>query len=114
MQRPWATAHGDLLVRYISAYIEAQRCLLVPANKPAVLDLITKQWHLSALEANDVYHLMTKKGWYEEDARFDMEGFKNVLKLRAAVEGQWGGKPPATDKYLHLSYYRQALSNLKP
>jgi hypothetical protein len=37
-----------------------------------------------------------------------------VLKLRAEVEGQWGGKPPGEDKYLDLSYYRQALSSLKP
>ena len=114
VQRSWAKAHSDLLVRYISAYIEAQRWLLAPANKPAVLDLLGKQWHLSAGEANDVYDLMTREGWYEEDARFDMEGFKNVLKLRAEVEGQWGGKPPAADKYLDLSYYRQALTSLKP
>jgi ABC-type nitrate/sulfonate/bicarbonate transport system substrate-binding protein len=114
VRRPWAKAHADLLVRYISAYIEAQRWLLAPANKPVVLELITRQWHLSPSEATDVYDLMTKKDWYEEDARFDMEGFKNVLKLRAEVEGQWGGKPPGEDKYLDLSYYRQALSSVKP
>jgi hypothetical protein len=56
---------------------------------------------------------MTKKGWYEEDARFDRQGFENVLKLRAEVEGQWGGKAPAREKYLDLSYYRQALSGPK-
>lgn len=114
VQRPWAKAHADLLIRYISAYVEAQRWLLAPANKPAVLELITQQWHLSASEASDIYELMTQKGWFEEDARFDLEGFKNVLKLRAEVEGQWGGKPPSADKYLDFSYYDQALTGLKP
>ncbi len=114
VQRPWAKAHSDLLIRYISAYIEAQRGLLAPANQVAVLELITRQWRLSPSEANDVYDAMAPKGWYEEDASFDMEGFKNVLKLRAEVEGQWAGKPPAADKYLDLSYYQRALSKLKP
>ena len=47
-----------------------------------------------------------------KDARFDMEGFKNVLKLRAEIEGQWGGTPPAPDKYIDLSYYDKALAGL--
>jgi hypothetical protein len=38
--------------------------------------------------------------------------FKNVLKLRAEIEGQWGGKPPAPDKYIDLSYYNKALAGL--
>ena len=47
-----------------------------------------------------------------KDAKFDLEGFKNVLKLRAEIEGQWGGYPPAPDKYFDLSYYNKALAGL--
>jgi ABC-type nitrate/sulfonate/bicarbonate transport system substrate-binding protein len=110
----WAKDHADVLVRYLAAYVEAQRWLLSPANKQPVLELLAKQWHLSATEAAETYDLMTKNGWYEEDARFDIDGFKNVLKLRAEVEGQWGGTPPAADKYFDLSYYQRALAKLKP
>lgn len=46
------------------------------------------------------------------DAKLDLEGFKNVLALRAEIEGQWGGKPPAPDKYVDLSYYDRALAAL--
>ena len=42
---------------------------------------------------------MTRPGGFAKDAQFDLEGFKNVLKLRAEVEGQWGGHPPALEKY---------------
>jgi hypothetical protein len=28
------------------------------------------------------------------DAKFNLEGFRNVLKLRADIESQWGGNPP--------------------
>ena len=48
-----------------------------------------------------------------KDGKFDMEGFKNVLKLRAEIEGQWGGTAPAPDKYLDLSYYNKAVAGLK-
>ena len=39
-----------------------------------------------------------------------MEGFRNVLALRAEMEGQWGGRAPAPDKYLDLSYYERAFN----
>jgi hypothetical protein len=39
-----------------------------------------------------------------------MPGFNNVLKLRAEIEGQWGGTPPPAEKYLDLSYYEKALA----
>ena len=42
------------------------------------------------------------------DARFNLDGFKNVLALRAEIEGSWGGKAPAPDRYLDLSYYEKA------
>ena len=35
------------------------------------------------------------------------------MKLRAEIEGQWGGKPPAPEKYVDLSYYDRALSGLR-
>ena len=44
------------------------------------------------------------------DAKFDMEGFKAVLALRAEMEGQWGGKAPAPDRYIDLGYYERALA----
>jgi hypothetical protein len=41
-----------------------------------------------------------------------MQGFRNMLSLRAEMEGQWGGVAPAPDKYLDLSFYDRALSSL--
>jgi hypothetical protein len=56
---------------------------------------------------------MNHPGGFAADARLDMEGFKNVLKLRAEVEGQWGGHPPAPEKYYDSTYYAAALAKLK-
>ncbi len=47
---------------------------------------------------------------FTPDAKFDLEGFKNVLALRAEVEG---GKPADPQRYIDLAYYDQALKLLK-
>ena len=39
-----------------------------------------------------------------------MEGFRNVLKLRATHES--GGEAPSPEKYIDLSYYQKALAGL--
>jgi hypothetical protein len=51
-------------------------------------------------------------GGFAKDARFDVEGFKSTLKLRAEIEGQWAGTPPPPEKYIDLSYYERALAGL--
>ena len=115
VQRSWARQHGEILQRYLAAYIEAQRWLMAPENKQQVLGLIAKQWHLSETQAADTYSLMIAKApvWYETDARLDIQAFENVLKLRAEIEGQWGGHPPLAEKYYDPAYYQAALAELK-
>jgi len=113
-QRAWAKDHRDLLVAFLSACIEAQRWMMAPANKPEVLKLFTTDFHLTPEIAAENYELaMNKPGGFAKDAQLDLRGFENVLKLRAEVEGQWGGHPPSTDKYYVPSYYDLAIKNLK-
>lgn len=113
-QRAWAKEHRDLLVAFLSACIEAQRWLLNPANKQQVIDLFAAQYHLAPEIAAEDYEIsMTRPGGFTKDAQFDLRGFENVLKLRAEVEGQWGGHPPSPDKYYDPSYYQAALTKAK-
>ena len=113
-QRAWAKEHHDLLVAFLSACIEAQRWLLNPANKQQVIDLLTAEYHLSPeIAAEDYEMAIHQPGGLAKDARFDLHGFENVLKLRADVEGQWGGHPPAPEKYYDPSYYDAALKKAK-
>ena len=110
--RQWAHHHANTLVRYLAAYIEAQRWLLAPAHQQQVTDLLMEQWHLSAPVAKEAYAVMKDQGWFERDADFDLDGFRNVLRLRAEVEGQWKGQPPAPEKYYDPSFYQKALASL--
>jgi ABC-type nitrate/sulfonate/bicarbonate transport system substrate-binding protein len=112
-ERQWAQEHRDAIEKYLGAVIEAQRWLMAPANKQQVIELMIKESHLAPEVAAETYESsMTRPGGYEKDAAFDIDGFKNVLKLRAEVEGQWGGHPPAPEKYYDASFYNAALARL--
>jgi hypothetical protein len=76
--------------------------------------LMIKELKIPTDVAGETYAVLIEgHGGYAEDARFDLDGFKNVLKLRAEVEGQWGGHPPAPEKYYDSSYYVEAVARLK-
>jgi ABC-type nitrate/sulfonate/bicarbonate transport system substrate-binding protein len=113
VMRDWAKANSDTLVRYIKAIVEGRRWLLDPANKAEAIQLLVDRLKLPPDVAAKAYTAVTDPGdGFMKDATFNMEGFKNVLKLRAEIEGQWGGKPPAPEKYFDLSYYDKAMAGL--
>ena len=59
-------------------------------------------------EAERTYELlMDPRFGFTPDAKFDREGFNNVLALRAEIEG---GTPAAPERYLDLGYYERALT----
>lgn len=111
--RSWAKGHSDTLERYIKAYVESLRWTLSPANRAEAAALLAGRLKIPPEVAAKAYALAADPvGGFARDAKFDTGGFKNVLALRAEIEGQWGGKPPAPDKYVDLSYYDRALAAL--
>ena len=110
--RSWAKANEDTLVRYIQANVEGIRFALNPANKAAMTAVLAERLKLPPdIAARSLQLVLDQKG-FATDAKFDMEGFRNVLKLRADMLGTWGGTPPAPEKYLDLSYSQRALAGL--
>jgi ABC-type nitrate/sulfonate/bicarbonate transport system substrate-binding protein len=113
VMREWARANSDTLVRYLRAIIEGRRWVLDPANKAEAVQLLVDRAKLSPEIAMHAYAAVTDPiEGFNKDAQFDMEGFKNVLKLRAEIEGQWGGKPPAPERYFDLTYYDTAIGGM--
>ena len=49
---------------------------------------------------------------FAKDAKFDMEGFRNALELRAETLRTPGTDPSKPEKYLDLSYYQSAITGL--
>src|SRR5712692_10271694 len=111
--RRWGQANRDTLERYIAGVIEGTRWALSPANKDAAARILSERLKVTPEVAARTWELMTDpKFGIAPDARFDMQGFRSVLALRAEIEGSWGGKPPAPERYVDLSYYENALKKI--
>jgi ABC-type nitrate/sulfonate/bicarbonate transport system substrate-binding protein len=109
-QRKWALDNKENLENYLAAIIEAQRWLMDPANKEQVIDLWISEFHMKPEIAAATYESsVNAPGGFEKDAALNIDGFKNVLKLRAEMEDQWGGHPPGVEKYYDPSFYNDAL-----
>jgi ABC-type nitrate/sulfonate/bicarbonate transport system substrate-binding protein len=105
--RSWASANADTLVKYVQAYIEGLRWMLDPKNKAEAVALLVERLKLPEDVAAQAYEV-TLKG-FNPDGALDMDGVKNVLKLRAQFEG---GTPADPGKYIDLSYYQKARAGL--
>ena len=117
VMRAWAHANAPVLERYIAAYVESVRLTLQPSYRDESIALLTQRLQkvvqLSKEQAVEAYDLLKDpKFGLTPDAKFDEQGFKSVLALRAEIEGSWGGRPPAPEKYIDLSYYQRALAAL--
>jgi ABC-type nitrate/sulfonate/bicarbonate transport system substrate-binding protein len=86
--RKWGEANRDLLERYIAGLIEGTRWALSPANKEGAVRILAERLKVSTETAAQTWQLMTDpKFGIAPDAQFDMQGFRNVLALRAEIEG---------------------------
>ncbi len=107
MLRSWGKANSDTLVKYLQAYVEGWRWGFDPKNKAEAVALLVERLKLPEDIAASAFD--STKDDFHRDGAIDMEGVKNVLKLRAQFEG---GAPAAPEKYLDLSYYQKALAGL--
>jgi ABC-type nitrate/sulfonate/bicarbonate transport system substrate-binding protein len=106
-RRDWARDHAVLVVQYLSAFVEALRWSLDPGNRAAAAAILVDKLKLPPAMAEKSLELMSEPGFgFTRDAAFDLEGFRNVLALRAETEG---GKPADPEHYIDLSYYNRAM-----
>jgi ABC-type nitrate/sulfonate/bicarbonate transport system substrate-binding protein len=111
VRRDWASAHADVLVQYLAAYIEALRWSLDPKNHAEAAAMLVDELKLTPDMAEKNLVVIAEPGFgFTRDAAFDMAGFKNALALRAETEGgKEGGQPADPQHYLDLSYYDRAM-----
>lgn len=114
VRRAWARGHADTLVQYLAAYIEALRWSLDPNNRAAAVAILVDKLKMPEAIAEKSLALMAEPGFgFARDAKFDMAGFKNVLALRAEVEGgQQSNEPADPQRYIDLSYYDRAMQRV--
>lgn len=113
--RSWAQANRPTLEHYIAAYVESLRWVRDPANKAEVIAMLIQKLQLTQAAAARTYELLLDEHFgFTPDAKFDVQGFRNMLALRAEVERQPGVEPPDPEKYIDLSYYDRAMKKVGP
>jgi ABC-type nitrate/sulfonate/bicarbonate transport system substrate-binding protein len=110
VMRPWAQANADTLVQYLQAYIEGLRWTTNPANRAEAVKIVVERLKLPEdIAAPSFARYADPAEGFAKDLALNLDGLRNVLKLRAEMTGQSAGPP---DKYLDLSYYDRALKGL--
>lgn len=113
VMRSWGLANADPLVSYIQAYVAGLRWATDPVNRGAAIDLLAARLDIEPDVAASAYAIATAPGTgFAKDAQIDLAGLENVLEIRAATQGQWGGKPPHPDRYLDLSFHARAVAGM--
>jgi ABC-type nitrate/sulfonate/bicarbonate transport system substrate-binding protein len=113
VRRDWAREHADTLTRYIRANIAGVRWSENPANRAEAVDILANRLAIStAVAARSVETAIGPDRGLAPDARFDWEGFRNLLAIRDKVTDTWKGGVPPAEKFVDLSYYDKALTTL--
>ena len=108
VRRTWAHDNAATLENYLAAFVEALRWSLDAKNHAEAAAILVDKLKLPQDVAEKSLTLMAEPGFgFARDAAFDMAGFKNVLALRAEVEG---GAPSDPQRYVDLSYYDRAMT----
>jgi len=115
VMRPWARDHGPALERYLAAYIEALRFIRDRANRDTAVALLIDRLKLDRKIAERTYDLLVIPALgFTPHARFDVEGFKAMLALRAEIERKPGTEAAPPERYVDLTYYQAALKRAGP
>jgi ABC-type nitrate/sulfonate/bicarbonate transport system substrate-binding protein len=125
VMREWARDNADALTRYLAAYVQALRWIRDRANRTEAVNLLVGNLKLDRNIAERTYDLLVvPASGFTPDAKFDVEGFRNMLALRAEIAGAPAADPPAhgegkerqapLGRYVDLHYYDEAIRLIEP
>jgi ABC-type nitrate/sulfonate/bicarbonate transport system substrate-binding protein len=126
VMRNWARDNADALTRYLAAYVQALRWIRDRSNRTEAVNLLVGNLKLDRNTAERTYDLLVvPASGFTPDAKFDVEGFRNMLVLRAEIahtpaaspsphprEGREQDPPP--ERYVDLHYYDEAIRMIEP
>lgn len=109
VRRAWAAAHKDAVVHFVRAFADAFRFIRDPANRPAVIKIITASTGASEAIARDTLTLYYEpdRGVFPRQAEINMKGLAQVIQFMGEV-GQIKGALPPTERFVDLSYLEAA------
>jgi ABC-type nitrate/sulfonate/bicarbonate transport system substrate-binding protein len=110
VMRAWAHGNAETLTHYLAAYVQALRWIRDPANRTEAVDLLVEKLKLDRKIAERTYDLLAvPSSGFTPDARFDVEGFRNMLALRAEIVRKPETEAAPPERYVDLHYYEGAM-----
>jgi ABC-type nitrate/sulfonate/bicarbonate transport system substrate-binding protein len=114
VHKDWARENGDVLVRFIRAYIKATRWMNDPANQDALFTMLGPKLNLDRPSFDRVYkkNVLDAKLWSAEDPVTDAgtQGVENSLVELGALTQP----TPPPSKYYDMAWWQQAKASLTP
>ena len=108
--RSWARANNETLIKYIQAHLEGLKWVLDPNNKTEASEILAARLRVSKEVAAKSYDFgVDPVNGFARDGKVNLDGFRNVLKLRAEMLKTWD-VPPPIEKFLDWSYYDRAVA----
>jgi len=110
VMREWARDNEEALERYLAAYVQALRWIRDRNNRTEAVDLLVEKLKLDRKIAERTYDLLVvPSSGFTPDAKFDVEGFRNMLALRAEIERKPDTEAAPPERYVDLHYYDEAM-----
>jgi hypothetical protein len=92
--------------------VESLRWVRDPANRAEAVALLIDKLHVPPKVAERTYDQLVDPSFgFNVDARFDPEGFQNLLALRAEIQRRGEAAVPP-ERYIDLGYYERAMQRL--
>ena len=108
IRRSWAEKNRPVVVRFLKAVVRAKKWL-EQERKPAV-EFLAKEFQLSsAMAERGLDYYLAQQAWHA-DLDIEMDGLKTVADIYAEQNNL--KTVPNPEKYVDLSYLRQALKEM--
>jgi ABC-type nitrate/sulfonate/bicarbonate transport system substrate-binding protein len=109
VRRAWASKNRDEVLRFLKALLKARRW--IEENPSDATEFLAKDLKLSLEVARRGLDFYLENRAWEPDLAIDLVGLKPVIETYAE-QSQMKGPVPAAEKYVDLSYLKEALKQL--
>ncbi len=109
VRRQWAAEHRHEVVRFLKAVLKARRWL--EDNRKAGAEFLAKELEMKPKLAEKGLDYYLTHGAWEPNLNIDLDGLRTVVEIYAE-QAEMKGSIPSPEKYVDLSYLRQALKEL--
>lgn len=114
VREEWAKANRSTLHAFIRAWARATRWVYDPTNKGESIKMLAKELKLEERYARQVFEMYyeSKNVMVAKDGELDMAGFQAAIDVMVE-QGDLKPPIPRPEKYLDLSYWREAIKSIR-